>query len=617
MTVDTPAKPIEDLESVVIRFVGDSGDGMQVTGAQFTDASAMVGNDLSTFPDFPAEIRAPAGTLYGVSGYQINFSSTHIYTPGDRLQALVAMNPAALKTNLADLESGGHLIVNADAFIDKNLKLANYETNPLEDGSLDEYHLISIPMTTLTREAVVSCELTTKEADRSKNMFALGAAYWLYDRQMQPTLDWVNQKWGKKLPNVAQANIMAIKQGYRYGDVSGLFPVKYRVAKAKLEPGTYRRIRGNDALALGLIAASQCADTQLFYGSYPITPASDILAALAKHKQFDVITYQAEDEIAAMCAVIGAAYGGLISVTGTSGPGMALKTEALGLGTILELPMVIVNVQRGGPSTGLPTKTEQSDLFQAVMGRNGECPIPVLATRSPADCFGMAIEAVRLAVKYMTPVILLTDGYLANGSEPWKIPNVADLPKIKVTYPEYKEGEDFLPYKRNEDLARPWGKAGIPGLAHRIGGLEKKNETGAYSTEPENHQLMVELRARKVAGMVKSIPDAEIMGEKKGKLLAISWGGTYGAVRTAIEHAHREDLSVSHVHLSYIHPFPANLGELIDGFEKILVPELNLGQLAYMLQASYLREATTLSKIQGKAFTATEIYEKIMEMVKE
>ncbi|MBE7561305.1 2-oxoacid:acceptor oxidoreductase subunit alpha [bacterium] len=615
MAVAQPTKPVETVETVAIRFVGDSGDGMQITGSQFTTSSALGGNDLATLPDFPAEIRAPAGTLYGVSGFQINFSSTDIYTPGDTLQALVAMNPAALKINLGDLETGGILIVNSDAFVPSNLKLAGYAENPLEDGSLHQYRLFTIPMTTLTREAVAKLELKTKDADRCKNMFALGLVSWLYDRPVEPTLEWFQEKWGKTDPKVAEANTLAFKAGYFFGETAEAFPAQYRVEKAKLAPGVYRKVRGNEATALGMIAAAARAGKPLFYGSYPITPASDILHELSRHKNFDVKTFQAEDEIAAMCAAIGAAYGGAFAATGTSGPGMALKTEAIGLAVMLELPMVIVNVQRGGPSTGLPTKTEQADLLQAVWGRNGECPVAVIAAQSPPDCFMAAYEAFQIAVKYMTPVILLTDGYLGNGAEPWRIPNVEDLPPIEVRHAT--DPATFQPYLRDEKLARPWAIPGTPGLAHRIGGLEKKDVTGEVCYDPANHQLMCELRARKVAGIVESLPEQTVMGPDSGELLVVSWGGTYGAVRTAVERAQRRGLSVAHAHLRYLNPFPRNLGTLLRSYKKILVPELNLGQLKMVLRAHYLVDAHGYGKIQGRPFTVAEVFAAIEKMIAE
>lgn len=597
-------KPIEELTSAIVRFAGDSGDGMQLVGTQFTDATALLGNDLATLPDYPAEIRAPAGTLGGVSGFQINFANTDIHTPGDRVQTLVAMNPAALKVNLPDLERGGILIVNSDAFDAGGLKLAGYAGNPLEDGSLASYHLHAIPMSRLTKEVVAPTGLKPRDAERCKNFFALGVTFWLFDRPIEPTIKWLEAKFGSK-PEIRQANELALRAGINYGNTAEMFQVHYRIQPAKTSPGIYRKIRGNEASALGLMAAAWQADKKLFYSSYPITPASDILHELVKHKNFGVKVFQAEDEIAAMCAVIGAAYGGAFASTGTSGPGMDLKSEAMGLAVMLELPMVIVNVQRGGPSTGLPTKTEQSDLLQAIGGRHGECPVPILAAQSPSDCFNACFEAFQIAVKYMTPVIVLTDGYLANGSEPWRVPNVDDLPRIEVKHAIDAEG--FHAYARDENLARPWALPGTKGLAHRIGGLEKEDVTGKVSYDPVNHEVMVKLRAAKVAKVVDMIPDQKVLGPPSGDLLVVSWGGTYGTVRTAVERLLAKGRAVAHMHLRHINPLPRNLPEIFSNYKKVLVPELNLGQLRLIIRAQYLVDAKGLSKVQGRPFTVAEI----------
>ena len=603
----------EQLRSVTIRFAGDSGDGMQLTGSRFTDTAALIGNDVATFPDFPAEIRAPAGSLPGVSGFQVQFSSADIHTPGDRPDVLVAMNPAALRTNLAELPLGGALFANSDAFSKSNLKLAGYATNPLEDGSLKDYKLYAIPMTTLTVKAVEDLALGRKVADRCKNFFALGVMFWLYERPLEPTLEWIADKFGKN-PEIAESNVRALKAGYNYADTLELLPVTYKVAKAKLAPGTYRSISGNAALALGLIAAAQRAGKTLFYGSYPITPASDILHELSRHKGFDVRTFQAEDEIAAMGAAVGAAFAGAIAVTGTSGPGVALKSEAMGLAVMTELPVVIVNVQRGGPSTGLPTKTEQADLLQALFGRNGECPMPVLAAATPSECFIMAFEAVRIATKYMTPVIFLSDGYLANGAEPWNIPKVDSLPQIQIQHAtrENLNGEAFLPYLRDEKtLTRPWAVPGTVGLEHRIGGLEKQDRTGNVNYEPENHEKMVHLRAEKVRRVAADIPPTAIYGPERGELLLVGWGSTYGAIRTAVDSLAEEGIAVSHVHLRHLNPLPADLGEILHRFDKVLVPEMNLGQLNLVLRAHYLLPTIGLDKIQGQPFKVSEIIEAV------
>jgi 2-oxoglutarate ferredoxin oxidoreductase subunit alpha len=607
------AKPFKNLDEVTIRFAGDSGDGMQITGMQFTSTTALLGNDLSTLPDYPAEIRAPAGTLFGVSGFQIHFGSTEINTPGDSCDVLVAMNPAALKVNLRSLRDGGIIIANSDGFNDKNLKLAGYEENPLENESLSKFQVHSVDITKLTHNALDDLGLSNKIVERSKNFFALGMMYWMFTRPMEPTIKWIQERF-KKNPELVEANIRVMKAGYAFGETTEIFAARYEVKPAQLPAGVYRSITGNEAVAWGLIAGSVKSRLDLFLGSYPITPASDILHELSKHKNFRVKTFQAEDEIAGISAAIGASYGGAIGVTTTSGPGMALKSEAMGLAVMLELPLVIVDVQRGGPSTGLPTKTEQADLMQAVFGRNSEAPIPVIASSTPADCFNMAFEAVRLAIKYMTPVILLSDGYLANGAEPWLIPDVDALPDIG---PEFRTDPDgFQPYQRDEKtLARPWAIPGTPGLEHRIGGLEKENITGNVSYDPENHEFMVKMRQSKVDRIADDIPDAVVEGDKKGDLLVVGWGGTYGAIRTAVENKRREGKSVSHLHLKYVNPFQKNVGEILYNFKNILVPELNLGQLSRMLRAKYLVPALSLSKIQGLPFKSIEIEEKIDEIL--
>jgi 2-oxoglutarate ferredoxin oxidoreductase subunit alpha len=605
-------KHLEELETVTIRFAGDSGDGMQLTGTQFTNTSAVVGNDISTLPDFPAEIRAPAGSLPGVSGFQLNFSSQDIKTPGDQPNVLVAMNPAALKVNLPDLEDGGTLIINTDSFTPENLKYANYAANPLEDNSLAGYRVHKLPITTLNMNALKgNVELSRKEIDRSKNFFALGVLYWLYDRPMENTLNWIRTKFAKN-PELAKANEIALKTGYNFADTTEVFTTHYTVKKAKIAPGKYRKITGNEATAIGFIAASQIAGRPLFYGSYPITPASDILHELSRHKSFGVRTFQAEDEIAAVCAAIGASFAGQIGLTGTSGPGVALKQEAIGLAVMTELPLVIVNVQRGGPSTGLPTKTEQADLFQAVWGRNGECPAIVVAPATPADCFHMAIEAVRLAFKYMSPVFYLSDGYLANGAEPWAVPELDALPKIDVTFAT--DPANFMPYSRDpETLARPYALPGTPGLEHRIGGIEKQHITGNVNYDPENHHLMVKLRQEKIDRAVNEIPLLEVMGEKSGKVLVLGWGSTFGSISSAVEKMQREGKSVSAAHLRYLNPFPRNLGEVIAGFETVIVPEMNLGQLCTMIRAKYLVDAVPFSKVKGRPFQIREIVRKVEE----
>jgi 2-oxoglutarate ferredoxin oxidoreductase subunit alpha len=600
------------LQDVVIKFAGDSGDGMQLTGQQFTNNTALLGIDLATFPDFPAEIRAPIGTLPGVSGFQIHFSSNPVYTPGDTCDVLVAMNAAALKVNLKGLKKGGKIIANLEGFDAKNLRLAAYPEgiNPLEDGSLDGYELTKVDVTKLTREALKSnTELGTKERDRAKNMFVLGLIYWLYNRNLDNTIDFLEEKFGKK-ENILKSNIDVLKAGYYYGETAELFNARYKVEKSKMEPGTYRSIMGNQALSMGLIAAAQKSGLPLFLGSYPITPASDILHELSKYKNFGIKTFQAEDEIAGITAAIGASYGGSIGLTTTSGPGMALKTEAIGLATMLEIPLLIINIQRGGPSTGLPTKTEQSDLMQAYYGRNGEAPIPVLAAATPSDCFFMAFEAVKIALQHMTPVILLSDGYIANGAEPWKFPAAADLPAIEVKFKtSLAEGEEkFLPYKRDEKLARPWAIPGTAGLEHRIGGIEKQHETGNVSYDPENHEFMVKMRQAKVDKIADYIPLQTIdSGADNGKVLVLGWGSTYGTIKSAVLQLQSQGKSVSHAHIKYMRPFPKNLGAILANFETILIPEINNGQLIKIIRDTFLVDAKAYNKIMGIPITKQEL----------
>lgn len=600
-------KAVTTLSAVTVRFAGDSGDGMQLAGTQFTDTSALVGNDISTLPDFPAEIRAPAGTLAGVSGFQIHFSSTDIFTPGDQLNALIAMNPAALRTNLHSLMPDGILIVNEDAFTPKDLTKAGYATNPLEDGSLQHYRVIKVPINRLTAAAAQETGLGAKDIDRCKNMFALGLVYWLYQRPLEPTTDYINQKFGKK-PAVAQANILALKAGYAFGETTELFNEQYKVPKAQLAPGKYRKITGNEAVAIGMIAASHLCDKELIYCSYPITPASDVLHNLSTFKNYGVVTFQAEDEIAAMGAAIGASFGGGLGCTGTSGPGIALKAEAIGLAVMTELPVVIVDVQRGGPSTGLPTKTEQADLLQVMYGRNGECPVPVIAASSPADCFNATVEAFSIAVRYMTPVIVLTDGYIANGSEPWLIPQFDKLPKIAIQHPSEKNDErGFMPYKRNEDLARPWAIPGTAGLEHRIGGIEKQDITGNVNYEPANHEKMVRIRQAKVDNLQPAGPDILWTGPTSGDVLIVGWGSTHGAVKAAVLEMRESGMNVSACHIRYVNPLPAKLGELLEGFKHVLIPEMNLGQLRTLIRSRYLVDAKGLNKVRGQPFTIGEI----------
>jgi 2-oxoglutarate ferredoxin oxidoreductase subunit alpha len=615
MATATPPKPVSDLVEATVRFCGDSGDGMQLAGTQFTNTSALLGNDVATFPDFPAEIRAPRGTKAGVSGFQIHFSSTQIYTPGDTVDALVAMNPAALTTNIGDLREGGILLVNKDSFDGKGLEQAGYATNPLEDGSLSKYKLHSVDMTKLTRLAVDGLGLSQKEADRCRNFFAMGLVFWLYDRSLEPTLRFIESKFGK-LPGVAQANTNALKAGYNYGETVEAISTQYHVGPAKLAPGKYRNIEGNEALAWGLVAAARLSEKQLFLGAYPITPASDILHYLSTFKNYNVLTLQVEDEIAAITATIGAAFAGSMAVTASSGPGIALKAEAMGLAVMTELPMLIINVQRGGPSTGLPTKTEQADLLQALYGRNGECPMPVIAARSPGDCFYVAQEAWRIATRFMLPVMVLTDGYIANGSEPWRIPEISELPKIEITHPTgLTNGDEFHPYERDERLSRPWAIPGTPGLEHRIGGLEKANITGNVSYDPINHEKMCHLRAQKVANVADDIPLQEVDGPETGDLLVLSWGGPYGACATAVHTAQKAGKKVAHCHLRYINPLPKNLEKILRSYKQVLIPELNLGQLSMIIRAKFLIDAISLNKIQGKPFHVSEIVDKINSLV--
>ncbi|KRT61487.1 MAG: Pyruvate:ferredoxin oxidoreductase-like protein 2-oxoacid:ferredoxin oxidoreductase subunit alpha [Chloroflexi bacterium CSP1-4] len=602
-----------ELDRVTIRFAGDSGDGMQLTGSQFTRTAAVYGNDISTLPDYPAEIRAPAGSLPGVSGFQLSFSSSPIHTPGDQPDVLVAMNPAALKTNVGDLPAGAALIVNEDAFNAANLSKAGYATNPLTDGSLKSYTLFEIPISTLNARALEGLDMTSKQVDLTKNFFALGLMFWLYERSMEPTLRWIEDKFSKR-PVIVEANRRALKAGYAFGETTEIFHTHYRVAPAKLAPGRYRNITGNEASALGFVAASKLAGRPLFYGSYPITPASDILHQLSGYKDFGVKTFQAEDEIAAIGAAIGASYGGALGLTATSGPGIALKSEAMGLAVMVELPLVVADVQRAGPSTGMPTKTEQADLLQVLFGRNGDSPMPVVAPATPADCFDVAIEAWRIALKYMTPVVYLSDAFLATGSEPWRIPNVADLPRIDVE--NATDRSTFHPYARDpQTLARPWAVPGTPGLEHRIGGLEKSDIGGNVSYDPDNHHRMTMLRAEKVAGIANDIPEAEPYGVERGELLIVGWGSTYGAIRSAVERLLAEGQSVAHVHLRHLNPLPRNLGDLLGRYRTVLVPEINLGQLLMVLRAKYLVDAIGYDKVRGKPFRISEIHERAEQIL--
>jgi 2-oxoglutarate ferredoxin oxidoreductase subunit alpha len=606
-------KKVEELPSQIVRLAGDSGDGIQLTGGWFTLTTAIEGSDFMTLPDFPAEIRAPVGTLAGVSSFQINFSDHEILTPGDMPDVLVAFNPAALKANIHELKPGGTIIVNSAAFEKRNLQKAGYDSNPLEDGSLDTYQVFPVDISRMVKAALADMGLATSTVERSKNFFALGMMFWLYSRDLEPTIQWIEEKFASK-PEIVEANVRALKTGYHFGETAEIFPTSYQIREAIADRGVYRNVTGNQALAMGLITASQLSGLPLFYGSYPITPASDILHELSRHKNFGVLTFQAEDEIAAVGSAVGASYAGALGVTGTSGPGMALKTETIGLAVMVELPLVVVNVQRCGPSTGLPTKAEQADLFQALYGRNSESPVAIVAPASPSDCFYMAVEAARLATTYMTPVILLTDGSLAPGAEPWLIPKVEELPEISVTYRTDPEG--FHAYARDpETLARPWVRPGTPGLMHRIGGLEKEEITGNVSYDPINHENMVRIRREKIAGIAKSLPPLEVTGPQEGKVLVVGWGSSYGAIATAVEALQARGASVAHVHLRYINPFQSNLGEILSRYEKILVPELNTGQLIRLIRAEYLVDAIGFNKIQGQPFKVSEILDKIEEVL--
>jgi len=603
----------EVIEQAVIRFAGDSGDGMQVTGSQFTNTVALYGNDIATFPDYPAEIRAPAGTVPGVSGFQLHFSSSEIHTPGDSVDVLVAMNPAALKVNVADLKPNGILIVNSNSFEEVDLRKAHLTGNPLEDHSLDKFRVFPVELQRLTRVALEHLGLDAKSMDRCKNFFALGMCYWLYNRSMDPTFRWIDDKFKKK-PILVEANKLALKAGYSYCEATEAFQVNYEIPPAQLSPGLYRNLSGNQALALGFVTASQKSGLKLFLGSYPITPASDILHELSQYKNFGVLTFQAEDEIAAITSAIGAAYAGALAITTTSGPGMALKTEALGLAVTTELPIVVCDIQRGGPSTGLPTKTEQADLLQALFGRNSEAPIPVLAAATPGDCFWVALEASRIALKYMVPVILLSDGYLANGAEPWRIPNLDEIPAVPARYET--NPVDFLPYRRDPDtLARPWAIPGTPGLEHRIGGLEKQDVTGNVNYEPLNHEKMVRIRSAKVEAISQDIPHAPPMGDPEGDLLIVSWGSTCGAIMQSVKAQREIGRKIGHLHLRYLNPLPGNVGDILKRYRKVLVPELNMGQLLWVLRAKFLVNAVGLNKIQGRPFKQSELDQKIEEML--
>jgi len=603
----------EVIERAVIRFAGDSGDGMQITGSQFTNTVALYGNDIATFPDYPAEIRAPAGTIPGVSGFQLHFSSNEIYTPGDAVDALVAMNPAALKVNIADLKANGILIVNSDSFKETDLRKAQMTSNPLEDHSLDKFRVFAVELQRMTRASLQHLGIDAKAMDRCKNFFALGMCYWLYNRSTEATVRWIDEKFKSK-PLLMEANKLALKGGYSYCEATEAFQTTYEIPPAQLTPGLYRNVSGNQALALGFVVAAQKSGLTLFLGSYPITPASDILHELSQYKNFGVITFQAEDEIAAISSAIGASYSGALAITTTSGPGMALKTEAMGLAAMTELPLVICDIQRGGPSTGLPTKTEQADLLQALFGRNSEAPIPVIATSSPGDCFWVALEASRIALKYMVPVIILSDGYLANGAEPWRIPTVSDIPAIPVSFA--KDPEGFLPYKRDpQTLARLWALPGTPGLEHRIGGLEKQDGTGNVNYEPLNHENMVRIRAAKVAAVAQDIPDVLPEGDPEGDLLVVAWGSTAGSITAAVKAQRAKGRKIGHLHLRHLNPLPSNLGEVLKRYKRVLVPELNMGQLLWLLRAKYLVDAVGLNKIQGRPFKQAELEQKFEEML--
>jgi len=606
-------KNIEELDDVTIRFAGDSGDGMQLTGNQFSDNTALFGNDLTTLPDFPAEIRAPAGSLAGVSSFQMQFSSNDIHTPGDDLDVLVAMNPAAFKVHLCDLKGNGMLIVNTANYSPKNLKLAGYEENPLEDKNiLEEYRLIKVDMSEMVSKALEDMDLDAKSKARCTNMFALGLLYWIYERDMNTTIDFLKRKFKKK-PDIVEANKRALKAGFYFGDTIEAIKTTYKINRAKFKEGTYRNIMGNPALSMGLLAASDKSSTELFFGGYPITPASDILHFLSNYKNLGVKTFQAEDEIAGICSTLGASFTGSLGITASSGPGIALKGEAMGLAIMTELPVVIINIQRGGPSTGLPTKTEQSDLNQAVFGRNGEAPLVVLAPKSPGDCFYMAFEACRIALEYMMPVMLLSDGYLANGSEPWKIPDFSKMPKINTKKTVHSD-ESFMPYARDQKLSRPWAIPGTKDLEHRIGGLETEELTGNVNYDPINHEKMVNIRNQKVEVVADEIPELIPYGDETGDILVLGWGSTYGAIRSAVERARLEKKSVSHIQLQYINPLPKNLGDLLLKYKKVIIPELNLGQLNHIIRAKFLVDTIALNKVQGKPFTINEIYNKILEV---
>ncbi len=613
--MDVPAGKTkrEVIDQAVIRFAGDSGDGMQITGSQFTNTVALYGNDIATFPDYPAEIRAPAGTEPGVSGFQLNFSSAEVHTPGDAIDVLIAMNPAALKVNIGDLKANGILIVNSDSFKEGDLRKARLTTNPLEDHSLDKFRVFPVELQRLTRSSLQHLGLDAKAMDRCKNFFALGMCYWLYNRSTDPTVRWIEDKFKKK-PLLAEANKLAMKAGYSYCEATEAFQISYEIPPAQLSPGSYRNLSGNQALALGFVTAAKKSGLRLFLGSYPITPASDILHELSQYKNFDVLTFQAEDEIAAITSSIGASYAGALALTTTSGPGMALKTEALGLAVMVELPLVICDIQRGGPSTGLPTKTEQADLLQAMFGRNSEAPIPVLAASTPGDCFWVAVEACRIALKYMVPVIILSDGYLANGAEPWRIPTAEEIPEIPVKFATDPEG--FMPYKRNPDtLARPWAVPGTKGLEHRIGGLEKQDVSGNINYEPLNHENMVRIRAAKIDAIVQDIPNVLPAGDPEGDLLIVSWGSTYGSITQSVKSQRAKGRKIGHLHLRHLNPLPANVGDVLKRYKKVLVAELNMGQLRWMLRAKYLVDAAGLNKIQGRPFKQAELDQKIEQML--
>jgi 2-oxoglutarate/2-oxoacid ferredoxin oxidoreductase subunit alpha len=607
------AKPVEQLDSVIVRFAGDSGDGMQLTGDRFTSETAVLGNDLSTFPDFPAEIRAPAGSLPGVSGFQVHFADHDILTPGDRPNVLVAMNPAALKTNIKDLPKGGTLIVNVDAFAERNLQKAGYGSNPLTDGSLEDYQVHEVPLTSMTVEALKDIEITSREAERAKNMFALGLMSWMYTRPTEATVEFIEKKFAAR-PAIALANVTAFKAGYAFGETTESFAVSYEVKPAKLQPGTYRNVTGNTAIAYGLIAASVKSGLPLFLGAYPITPASAILEELARHKNFGVRTFQAEDEIAAVGAALGASFGGMLGVTTSAGPGVVLKAETIGLAITLELPLLILDIQRAGPSTGMPTKPEQGDLLMTMFGRNGESPVPVLAAATPAQCFDAAIEAARIALKYRTPVYLLSDAYLANGSEPWLLPDIAALPNISTEFRTDPEG--FEPYARDQQtLARPWALPGTPGLEHRIGGLEKADRTGNISYDPENHDLMTRLRAQKVAGIATDIPELEVDRQEGAKLLVLGWGGTFGPVAAGVRRVRKSGGLVDHAHLTYLNPFPRNTGEVVRSYDQVLIPEMNLGQLLRLIRAEFLVDAVGYNRVRGLPFRASELEDAINSLL--